>query len=74
MKKKVTFNLAQNKIHNTYSRKEYNRHQIDSTLYLFSYNKITKNEFAMVLKELNSFKTQEMSVHIDSIHNTKINS
>jgi len=73
MSKKVTFDLNKNKMYNTYSRKEYNRCQIDSTLYLYSYNRISNKEWIDILKELNLFKTQEMRVHIDSIHNTKIN-
>jgi hypothetical protein len=73
MGKKVTFNLSKNKIHKTYSRKEYDRHQIDSVMYLYSYNRISQKEWIKIMMELNIYKTREMNVHIDSIHNTKIN-
>lgn len=72
MDKKVTFNLEKNKIYQTYSSIEYDRHQIDSTLYLFSLKRISQNEWFDMMHELNKYKTNEMQVHIDSIHNTKI--
>jgi hypothetical protein len=73
MTKKVKFNLDKNSFHETYSTIEYDRHQIDSILYLLSYRKITQKEWIIIMKDLNKFKTQEMQVHIDSIHNTHIN-
>ena len=72
MSKKVTFDLTKNKTYTTYSHKEYDRYQIDSTLYQYNYNKISQIEWIKIQLELNKYKTKEMPVHIDSIHNTKI--
>jgi hypothetical protein len=73
MSKQVKFDLTQNKTFTTYSKKEYDRHQIDSTLYLYNYHKISQIEWIKIQYDLHLYKTKEMHVHIDSIHNTKIN-
>lgn len=72
MNKKVTFNLNNNKIYNTYSKNEYDRNQIDSTLYLYNYCKISQQQWTNILRDLNFYKLNQMPVHIDSIHNTKL--
>jgi hypothetical protein len=73
MSKQVKFDLTQNKVFTTYSKQEYDRHQIDSTLYLYNYQKISQVEWIKIQYDLHLYKTKEMPVHIDSIHNTKIN-
>ena len=72
MEKQVSFNLTKNIVHQTYSKKDYDRGQIDSTLYLYCYGRITQVQWIRVLWDLNEFKSKEMIVHIDSLHNTKI--
>jgi len=71
--KKVTFELEKNKIYNVYSKYEYDRTQIDSTLYQYCYKKISDFEWLKIKIELHIYKTQEMPVHIDSVHNTILN-
>jgi hypothetical protein len=72
MAKKVNFNLSKNTYHTTYSSSEYNRSQIDSTIYLYCYKRITDKEMNTIINDLNIFKSKEMIIHIDSIQNTKL--
>lgn len=72
MPKKVTFDFTKNKTYTTYSREEYDRSHIDCILYLYAYKKISNTEWLNVQIDLNRYKTKEMPVHIDSIHNTKL--
>lgn len=73
MTKIVKFDLNKNTIHYTYSKNEYDRYQIDSSLYLYSYNRISPIEWIKLKMELYFYKKNEMRVHIDSIHNTNLN-
>ena len=70
--KSVKFNLHRNTIHEMYSSDEYDRHQIDSLLYLKSYGRITRFEWFKALLEVNVYKLMEMPVHNDSVVNTKL--
>ena len=69
--KNVKFNLEKNSIHLAYSIDEYDRCQIDSILYLKSYNRITDKEWDEIFNNLNYYKTQEMIVHKESIKHTR---
>lgn len=72
MIKRVSFNESSNKTHITYSKEEYDRFQIDSILYRYSYQKINQNEWKSVFEELNHYKCTEMIVHRDSIGNLRL--
>ena len=54
-----------------YSHNEYDRHQIDSLMYLKSFGQITHYQWIKALVEVNIYKQIEMSVHINSVNNTK---
>lgn len=73
MTKHVNFDLNKNTIHYTYSKQEYDRFQIDSSLYLYSYKKISDIDWIKLKIDLYIYKKNEMLVHIDSIHNTNLN-
>ena len=66
MKKNKTciFNLDINKIYQTYSSDEYDRHCIDSVMYKKAYKKITDKEILDIYKQLFIYKKHEMIVHI----------
>uniref|UniRef100_A0A6C0H856 Uncharacterized protein n=1 Tax=viral metagenome TaxID=1070528 RepID=A0A6C0H856_9ZZZZ len=68
----VTFNLEQNTVHETYSRYEYNRHSIDSILYLKCYNRISQQEWCEMLEKLERYKFHEMLVHKDSVISVRL--
>ena len=70
--KSVSFDLSKNKVYSAYSKAEYNRMPIDSILYLRCYRKISDVDWNNMLMQLNYYKTNEMLVHIESIHNTKL--
>lgn len=70
--KRVTFQLDKNQIHITYSSEEYDRHVIDSILYMRGYRKISDEEWSNIFVELNNYKTTQMKVHKDSIQNIKL--
>lgn len=70
--KKVHFDLSKNKVHSTYSRYDYDRHQIESFIYKMSYKRLSHNDVINMYNELNRFKQTEMPVHDLSKHNTKI--
>jgi hypothetical protein len=71
--KTVKFDLEKNTIHEVYSSDDYNRQQIHSMMYLKSFGKISSIEWTHMLIEINIYKIIEMSVHNDSVMNTKIN-
>lgn len=68
--KSVCFNLENNKVYSVYSRDEYDRIPIDSTLYLKCYNKITPSDWIDIQKQLSYYKRTLMVVHSKSICNT----
>jgi hypothetical protein len=70
--KRVTFQLEKNQIHTTYSSEEYDRHVIDSILYMRGYRKVSDEEWSNIFVELNNYKTTQMIVHKDSIQNIKL--
>lgn len=72
IKKSVNFNLNKNTIHEVYSEDEYDRHQIDSILYLKCYKRINQNEWSDIFIKLNYYKMEEMIVHKESLKNTKL--
>lgn len=69
--KSVGFNLENNTIYSVYSRDEYDRMQIDSTLYLKCYNKISKSDWYNIQNQLRYYKKTQMIVHYKSICNTR---
>lgn len=62
-KKRVSFNLEDNKLCTTYSPTEYDRLPIDSTIYLYSYGRISHSEMRKIYEEINTYKRDEMPVH-----------
>jgi hypothetical protein len=72
MTKSVTFAIEHNKIHETYSRHEYDRFQIDSVVYLHSYNRLSWLDMSVIYFELNQYKLKEMEVHELSKSNTRL--
>lgn len=68
----VTFNLDQNTVHETYSDDEYDRHSIDSILYLKCYNRVSQQEWCQMLEELERYKFHEMLVHKDSVISVRL--
>ena len=66
--KSVRFNEIVN-VYPTYSRKEYDRHQIDSILYQKNYNRISIPEWNSILVSLDLYKLYEMPVHPYSLKN-----
>lgn len=52
----------------TYGSDEYDRHPIESTLYLRSYQRISDNEWKDIMEELNNYKMTEMIVHKDNVN------
>lgn len=68
----VGFCLESNITHATYSSDEYDRHVIDSILYLKCMNRVPEKEWHAVFQELNEFKLTEMVTHKDSLHNIKM--
>lgn len=72
MIKSVAFDLSRNTIHMVESSDEYDRYQIESTLYLKCLNRISLEEWNDMYHNLNYFKCNEMVVHKDSLDNTKL--
>lgn len=70
--KNVYIQENKNTYHIVYSSDEYDRSQIDSFVYRKSYMRITHYEWTIAMKELNNYKLNEMIVHKDSVHNTRI--
>lgn len=68
----VGFDLSRNTTHTVQSSDEYDRGQIDSTLYLRNMNRISLDEWNVMYSKLNEFKVKEMVVHKDSLENTKL--
>lgn len=66
-KKKCAFNSVIT-INETYSSDEYDRHQIDSTLYLKSFNRISMDEWDEIIRQLLYYKKYEMIVHISTLN------
>jgi len=70
--KHVTFNLDQNTVHEMHSADEYDRHSIDSILYLKCYNRVSQQEWCEMMEELERYKFYEMLVHKDSIVSVRL--
>lgn len=70
--KRVHIEENKNKNYITYSSCEYDRFQIESTLYLKCYNRITSNEWNKIITDLNEYKINEMVSHEDSVKNILI--
>jgi hypothetical protein len=70
--RKVSFDLSKNNTFETFSKDEYDRHQIESTLLKKCYNRLTQVEWKTIFQQLNKFKCEEMLVHKDSIDNLNI--
>lgn len=70
--KTVSFNLDNNIVFETYSKDDYDRRQIYSTLWRKAYNRITFQEWRSIYESLNKFKCEEMIIHKDSIGNINI--
>ena len=70
--KSVSFSLQDNKIYDTYSRHDYDRFQIESVVYLHSYNRLSWFDIMEIYFELNQYKLKEMQVHEMSKCNTRI--
>jgi hypothetical protein len=70
--KSVSFSLQENKIYDTYSRREYDRLPIESVVYLHAYNRLSWFDINEIYFELNQYKLKEMQVHEMSKSNTRI--
>lgn len=70
--KQVRFDFEKNTVHETYTVTEYDRHSIKSILYKKCFNRISDEDWDNMLKDLNTFKLTEMTVHKDSIKNIKL--
>lgn len=68
----VRFDLSKNQTFDMYSNCEYNRYPIDSILYLRCYRKVSDTDWRTIMDNLNYYKTTEMIVHRDSVHNTRL--
>lgn len=69
---RVRFDLSKNEMYETYSTVEYDRLPIDSILYRKCLNKITHRQWRDIIQSLNIYKTTEMIVHNNSIHNIRL--
>ncbi len=70
--KRVIIEEENNKSYTTYSSIEYDRFQIESIIYMKSYNRITPTEWKKLFIELNEYKLNEMISHEDSVKNIQI--
>jgi predicted GNAT family acetyltransferase len=56
-------------IYETYAPDEYDRHCIDSILYQKVYNRVSESEWQTLLDDLNTYKNNEMVIHISNLNN-----
>lgn len=68
----VSFDLLQTKLFSTHSNDDYDRLPIDSTIYLYSYAKVSDLEWQKLYEDLNYYKSNEMIVHKKSIQNIRL--
>ncbi len=71
-KKTVQWALERNIVYETYSPSDYDRHSIDSVMYLKAYNRLSNYEWVSIFKDLNLYKKYEMLVHYESVRNTNL--
>ncbi len=66
MKKKVSINTSMNTILE-FDSLDYDRAQIDSTIYQRAYGKVSNTEWIHIQKELYFYKLLDMPLHISNV-------